>query len=494
MNVKTVVRIVSAILLLVGASMSTSAVVAWLMGDGKEVVVPLLLSSLITMAVGGCGMLLKSRQALTTRDGFGIVSFVWMAATVFGAVPYVWIGELSVVDALFESMSGFTTTGCSILTDIEALPYGLLYWRSLTQWLGGMGIVVLSLAILPLLGIGSVQLFKAEGAGPTSDQLTPRIASSSKVLWGFYIVFSLLLFLLLWPAMGAFDAICHAFTTLATGGFSPKNASVGHYNSAYVEIVITIFMLLGGTSFVLHFRALAGDRLAHWRDEEFRFYVALIAALTFFVSLNLFVDNRYDRDVFTIGRHAFFAVASMLTTAGFATEDFDRWPVFTRALLVGIIFFGACAGSTTGSMKLSRLILLLKYALVQLRKSIYPRSVVNIRLNNQRISEAVMSKTLGFFFIYMSLFFFLSLAICFTEPGLKPAGVDAAEYSRLDTAFSATATCLGNVGPGLGQVGPSENFAWMAPHTKLLLILAMLAGRLEFFTLIVLFLPVFWRR
>lgn len=519
MNVKVVIRVVAAILCVVGVAMMTSVPVAFLMHDAPAATAGLFWSALITIVVGLLGVMLPAGQTTVRfREGFGIVTFSWLAAAVFGAIPLVLVGGLAPVDAVFETMSGFTTTGASILDNIESLPRGLLYWRSLTHWLGGMGIVVLSLAILPILGIGGMQLYKAEAPGPTSDQLTPRIANAAKLLYGVYILLSVAeTALLMAGGMSLFDAWCHTCGTLATGGFSTRQASVGAFGSAYIDVVITVFMFLAGANFTLHLRAVQGRPLAYWRDEEFRCYAAVVGLAVLSIAMVLFFHGYYGRNVLQILRHAAFAAVSIMTTTGFCTEDFDLWPAYCRGVLVCVMFIGGCGGSTGGGIKVSRFLLLIKHGVVQLRKCIYPRSIVNVRLNDRRVSDPIMAKILSFFFIYVSVFVIVGLLVCLVEPNLgwtpeppvsevasgevveplpPPAEPLAPSYTRspVTTAFVASVATLCNIGPGLGKVGPAQNYAWMAPLTKIVLIFAMLAGRLEIYTVIVLFLPSFWRK
>lgn len=499
MNLKVVARVVSAILLVVGFAMLSAVVVSWMMGDSKSIIFEFFVSSMLVIVTGVLGIvLLPSESTIKFKEGFGIVTFSWLAAAVFGAVPFVWVGKLSVVDALFETMSGFTTTGASILGDIESLPYGLLYWRSLTQWLGGMGIVVLSLAILPILGIGGMQLYKAEAPGPTTDQLTPRIASSAKILWFIYLILSIIETLLLkCGGMSLFDAWCHTCSTLATGGFSTYQDSVKAFDNAYIDGVITVFMFLAGCNFVLHLRALTGRPLQYWKDEEFRFYfLTTIFAITT-VSGSLFFSGYYNQHIGEIFRHASFTCISIITTTGFCTEDFDRWPIYTKALLICLMFIGGCGGSTAGGMKASRLLLLLKFSIVQIRRCFYPRSIANIRLNNQRVNDDIMAKILGFFFININIFVLVTLLICVVEPGLGASGTQTEvifSSTSLETAMTSVIATLYNIGPGLAQVGPTMNYEWMAAHTKIILVFIMLIGRLEVYTVLVLFLPIFWRK
>lgn len=501
MNVKVVARVVSAILVVVGLAMLSAAAVSFLMDDSRPVILGLFWSSMIPIVVGlAGGVLLPGEKVIRFKEGFGIVTFSWVGAALFGAIPFILVGELGVVDAIFETMSGFTTTGATIINDIESLPAGLLYWRSLTQWLGGMGIVVLSLAILPILGIGGMQLYKAEVPGPTTDQLTPRIANAAKILWLIYILLTVLeTVLLMFGGMTLFDAWCHTCTTLSTGGYSTRQASIKAFDSAYIDIVITIFMFLAGCNFVLHLRALSGKPLNYWRDEEFRFFVAVCLFAIITVAASLFLSGAYQGNLGEILRHSSFTAISILTTTGFCTEDFDQWPYYSQALLVCLMFFGGCGGSTAGGMKISRFLLLLKYSVVQVRRCFYPRSLVNVRLNNQRVSDDIMAKILGFFFININIFIIVSLLICVIEPGLgnlagAPVGDAPSRYVALETAFSSVAATLYNIGPGLAQVGPTMTYEWMVPQTKIILILTMLIGRLEVYTVLVLFLPIFWRK
>jgi trk system potassium uptake protein len=500
MNVNVVARVVAAILVVIGLSMLSAVVVSWLMNDPDRVTLGLLESSIIPVTVGALGWLLLPKDTIIRfREGFGIVTFSWLAAALFGAIPFVLVGNLSIVDAFFETMSGFTTTGASILNDIESLPAGLLYWRSLTQWLGGMGIVVLSLAILPILGVGGMQLYKAEAPGPTTDQLTPRIASSAKILWSIYILLSVVeTVLLMLGGMNLFDAWCHTCATLATGGFSTRQQSIKAFDSVYIDAVITLFMFFAGCNFALHLRALAGRPLSYWKDEEFRFYFLTTIFAIVTVGGCLYLSGLYGRNIGQIVRHSSFTAVSILTTTGFCTEDFDNWPIYAKSLLVCLMFIGGCGGSTGGGMKVSRLLLLLKYSIVQIRRCFYPRSLVNVRLNDQRVPDDIMARILGFFFININIFVMVGLTVCALEPGLiGTAGETSAlsnSYTAMETAFSSVAATLYNIGPGLAHVGPTMNYEWMAPHTKLILTFTMLIGRLEVFTVLVLFLPIFWRK
>ena len=414
------------------------------------------------------------------------------------------ISNICWYDAFFETMSGFTTTGASVLDSklllfngetlkqgIADLPNGLLYWRSITHWLGGMGIVVLSLAIIPFLKIGGQQLYNAEVPGPTSDQLTPRIANSAKILWGVYVLLSVVETLLLLPSMSLFDAWAHTCGTMATGGFSTLQSSVGGFDSVYVDIIITLFMFLAGCNFILHYRALRGKPLFYFKDDEFKLYLFVTCFSTLTIAGALMYSGSaimttagksVDPTLFNSIQYSAFQTTSILTTTGFATADFAIWPTYACLLLVILMFIGGCGGSTGGGMKNSRLLLLLKYSTMQVKRCLFPRSVSNIQLNNIRIKSDTLHKVLSFFFLFIIIFVFFSLAL-----SLYP-GIDYA------TATSASIASLGNIGPGLNMVGPTCTYSWMAPSAKLLLTFAMLLGRLEIYTVLIIFLPSFWRK
>ncbi|MBW2450920.1 MAG: TrkH family potassium uptake protein, partial [Deltaproteobacteria bacterium] len=423
----------------------------------------------------------RSERDLSVRDGFAVVTFGWTFFALFGSLPFVFSGAIpSFLDAFFETMSGFTTTGSTILTNIEAIPESLLLWRSMTQWLGGMGIIVLSLAILPMLGVGGMQLFKAEVPGPTADRLKPRIQDTAKLLWGVYVLLtSAEIILLMLGNMSFFDALNHAFTTMATGGFSTRNASVAAYDSAFIDWVITVFMFLAGINFSLHYLALRGRVLDYVRNEEFRFYVTL--TLFGIVLITLFnMGSSYDSILDSL-RFSAFQVVSILTTTGFGTADYELWPVLCQYLLVIGMFVGGCAGSTGGGMKVARILLLFKHAHVQVYRLIHPRAVRLVKLADRPVDKEVMQSILGFFALYMGVFVAASLIMAGTGMDLTSAG-------------AAVIATLGNIGPGLGSVGPTDNFADVPAIGKIVLTLCMLLGRLELFTVLVLVFPTFWRK
>lgn len=439
----------------------------------------------ITMTAGLVLILLSKKNYrddyINQKEGMTAVALAWTAIGLFGALPFYFGPEFTnFTDAFFESVSGFTTTGSSVMTNIEGSAKSLLFWRSFIQWLGGMGIIVLSLAILPFLGVGGIQLYKAEVPSPVPDKLTPRLTDSAKILWILYAVFTLVeIIFLLGGGMSLFDATCHALTTMPTGGFSPKNASVAHYNSAYLDYVIIIFMVLAGINFSLHYQMLRGKTLAFWEDTECRFFLGLTLAVTLIMTWDTYGSVYTSiNDAF---RFASFQVVSIITTTGFATADYEQYPGLSQVLLFICMFIGASAGSTGGGMKCARIIAAFKYCYRELFKIIHPRSISHIKINNTVIPDDVLRSIMGFLALYLGLFVISSLL-------LAAMGID------MMTAFGAVAACIGNIGPGFGTVGPAENFAHLPAMGKWLLAWCMLLGRLEIYTVIILFVPEFWRK
>jgi trk system potassium uptake protein len=423
----------------------------------------------------------KKTDTMSQREGMAIVSLGWTAIGLFGALPF-YFSEPSFlfVDAFFESVSGFTTTGSSILTDIEGLSPGLLVWRSFIQWLGGMGIIVLSIAILPFLGVGGMQLYKAEVPSPVPDKLKPRIRDTALILWKVYALFTVAeTLLLVIGGMTFFDALNHAFTTMPTGGFSTKNASIANFDSVYIDVVITVFMLLAGINFSLHYQLLKGRPLAFWKDSECRFYLAMCLILTLVVGADIY--RTVYADAGQALRYAAFQVVSILTTTGYATADYELWPGMSQIIIFMCMFVGASAGSTGGGMKCLRIMLCLKYCYKELFSMIHPRAVTLIKIGGKTVPEDVVRSVLGFLALYMVLFALSTLLLAGT-------GVDFV------TALGAVAATIGNIGPGFGMVGPVENFAQIPYWGKWLLSWCMLLGRLEIYTLIIIVVPEFWRK
>lgn len=421
---------------------------------------------------------------LKVREGFALVTFSWLAASVFGALPY-WLGGTfdNFVDALFESASGFTTTGASVLTNIEAQSRAILFWRDFSHWLGGMGIIVLALAILPQLSVGGMQLMRAEAPGHSPERLRPRIAATAKRLWGIYLLLSVLEVLALYLAgMPLFDSFCHMFGTLGTGGFSTKTASIAAYhNNPAIEYIIIIFMFLAGTNFALHYRLANGQIKEVFKDSEFQFYLLVMATAFVLVTVSLLT---FEEEIYPFGetiRYALFQVVSITTTTGYVTADFNTWPALAKGILFFLMFTGGCAGSTGGGIKHIRIIIMLKKAAQSLKQMLHPQAVIPVRLGNKVIPQDVVSGITNFFLLYVFLFVGFTLI-------MLGMGLD------LVSAASAVAATLGNIGPGLGMVGAVENYAFLPDIGKLVLVLSMILGRLEIFTVLVLFLPSAWRK
>lgn len=447
-------------------------------------IIPLAKSMGVTIG-SGLSLVLCFRRTkvehISHREGIAIVAIGWTAIGFFGAFPFYLGAEFNTfVDAFFESVSGFTTTGSSILTNIEAVSKGLLFWRSFIQWLGGMGIIVLSVAILPFLGVGGMQLYKAEVPSPVPDKLKPRIRDTATVLWKVYALISLAQVLLLMiGGMNLYDALCHAFTTMPTGGFSTKNASIAHFDSVYFDTTIIIFMLMAGINFSLHYQFLRGKPLAFWRDSECRFFLGSVLILIVIVTFNIY-GTVYE----TMGRafrYGAFQVVSIVTTTGYATADYELWPAMSQLILLLCMFLGASAGSTGGGMKCLRVMLALKFCYKELFSLIHPRAVKHIKIGGVSVHEDVVRSVLGFMGLYVGLFAFSSVLIA-------SMGVD------LVTSVASVAATIGNIGPGLGMVGPTDNFAHIPYLGKWVLIWCMLLGRLEIYTVIILFVPEFWRK
>jgi trk system potassium uptake protein TrkH len=415
------------------------------------------------------------------RDAMVIVSLGWIMFSFFGTLPFLISGSIpSFTDAFFETISGFTTTGASILSDIEAVPPSLLFWRSMTQWLGGMGIIVLSLAILPVLGIGGMQLFNAEMTGPTADKLHPRIKETAKRLWGLYILFTIVqTILLLIGGMNLFDAINHSFTTMATGGFSTRQASIGYWDSPYIQYVITFFMFLAGTNFTLSYFALKLRFDKIYKNEEFRFYLGLVLGFTFIISVILHLSELIPYKA--AFREAAFQVVSIITTTGYTTVDYMLWPAIGSVFIFFLMFPGGSAGSTGGGIKVIRILLFLKNSTMELKKQIHPNAVITVRYSGNAIPPEILSNVFAFVSIYI-------ITLIISVIVISALGYD------LPSSFGAVATSLGNIGPGLGAFGPAENFSHLPVFGKWYLSFLMLIGRLELFTVLLLLTPQFWKK
>jgi trk system potassium uptake protein TrkH len=447
------------------------------------------------MIVGATAMFFtrNHRKEVKQKEGYIIVTFGWIALSISGMLPYLFSGAIpDVTNAFFETVSGYTTTGASIVDDIEALPEGILLWRSITHWIGGMGIIVLAIAILPLLGIGGMQLFAAEAPGPSADKLHPRITDTAKRLWYIYFGYTVAETLLLKLAgMNFFDAVNHAMATLSTGGFSTKNASLAYWNNTpAIQYIVIFFMFLAGSNFVLSYYAFKGKVQRVLHDEEFKYYggftliFAIVAAIVIYSQANVPISD-YHPMVLGQGessiRHALFQVIAVITTTGFVTADFTSWTPFLTVLFFGLMFLGGSAGSTAGGIKVMRHLLIIKNGLLEFKRTLHPNAVIPVRYNNKTVKEHIVYNIIAFFVLYMLLFIIGALV-------LGALGLD------FDTAIGGAASSLGNVGPAFGDLNPLSNFNGLPALGKWWCAFLMLAGRLELFTVLILMTPYFWRK
>ncbi|HMQ48634.1 MAG TPA: potassium transporter TrkG [Saprospiraceae bacterium] len=479
-QIRPIARVLAVLLVIIGGLMFSALPFSWYYKSGDAY--PIFYSGLICLLSGGILLAIpfKGDTHVKKREGYLIVTLGWLVMTTFGALPYLLSGIIpNVADAWFETVSGMTTTGASVLTDIEATPEGILFWRSMTQWIGGMGIIVLTVAIFPLLGIGGIELFVAEAPGPTSDKLHPRIRETAKRLWLIYVALTGTLCLILWGAgMTFYDAINHALTTMATGGFSTKNASMAHYDVPAIQYPIILFMFLAGVNYTVIYYGLKGRFRKVWAADEFRAYLLIVGVLTVLVT---FVVSRHtDMSFEKTFRDSLFQIVSIITTTGFVSVDYTKWADSMTLLFLVLMFVGACAGSTAGGIKIIRNLVFFKNSFLEFKRIVHPRALVPLKLNGQIIRGRIITHIIIFLLLYLLLFVLGAIVVT----GL---GVD------MLTSIGAVATCLGNVGPGIGKVGPVDNFAWLPSEIKVILSLLMLLGRLEIFTILVLFTPYFWK-
>ncbi len=480
MNFRIIFRVLGFLLFVEGVAMLLALFVSLLYQEYDKTA--FLISSGINLSLGGF-IIYITRNVLPDigrHEGYIIVSSVWVVFSLFGSLPYMISGAIpDFTNAFFETISGFTTTGSSVVTDIESLPHGILFWRSISQWLGGMGIIVLSLAILPVFGIGGMQLFMAEVPGPTPDRISPRIRQTAKTLWSIYLIFTVTEALLLWLAgMDLFDAICHSFTTMATGGFSTKQASIAHWSSPAIQYIIVVFMILAGTNFTLSYMAIKGKFARVVKDEEFKYYILFILIFTIVIFGGLIITSHVKAE--QAFRYSLFQVVSIITTTGYATTDYLTWEPVLYFLIFALFFFGGSAGSTGGGIKIMRIVLLLKNSYYELRRMVHPQAVIPVKFNNTSVDSKIITNVLAFFMFYFAIFAVSTVIFSIMEPDME-------------SAMGAVATSLGNIGPGLGNVGPAETFIHVKPLGKWFLSFLMLLGRLELFTVLVIFSPSFWR-
>lgn len=438
------------------------------------------IAPIVILAVLGLALGIKKpkNREIYARDGFFVVACAWVLMSLFGALPFYLSGYFkSYIDALFEVISGFTTTGSSVLSDVEALPKCILFWRSFTNWVGGMGVLVFVMAIIPLSDDRSLHIMRAESPGPIVGKLVPKMKDTAKILYGIYIALTAICaLLLLFGGMNLFDALCHSFSTAGTGGFSVRNAGIGHYNSAYIEMVIAVFMILFGVNFNLFYLILLGHIKDALKSEELRWYLSIVGLSTLVITLNIM--SSFKGQSF---RYAFFQVASLITTTGFATTDFNYFPELSKSILVLLMFTGACAGSTGGGFKISRLIIILKSFKKEVRKLFHPNSVTAIKLENKPIDSSLSHSTVNYFMMYILIMMASCIAI----------SVDNFDFT---TNVTAVISCFNNIGPGLNVVGPMGNFGGFSIFSKLVLSLDMLFGRLEILPMLVLFSARSWAK
>jgi len=482
MKFNIVFHLISFLLLMLAVCMSAVAGVSFLMDDSVIVWRGMLASSGISFVIGAIMWVsTRVKVELTRREGIGIVVFGWFFAAVLGSIPFLLTGAmLNPFDAFFESCSGLTTTGASVMSNLENHSRGILLWRAVLHFLGGMGILVLVVAIIPYLGVGGMQIYRAEVTGPSKDRLTPRIASTAKLLWGVYILLNVVLIVLLKVGgMDWFDSVCHAFSTISTGGFSTRSLSIAAFDSLYIEVVITVFMLISGINFALHFKAMRGAPLCYVTDSECRFY--------FFTVLFALVLISYDlvrQAGLSLGesiRQSAFYVSSLITTTGFGTVDYDQWPPLSKIVLLTLFVVGGCAGSTSGGLKQIRISLLTKKMGRILQSFLKPQAVYTVKLSGQIVSPDIILNVAIFFFIYMGTLATGSIVMSFF-------------CDDIATAVSATFSAVGNVGPGFSAVGPMLNYADIPSAGKTILAVLMLIGRLEFYTVMIIVVPSFWRK
>ncbi len=431
-----------------------------------------------------CGALMKfltgAEYEISLRESFVFVSLTWLLASIFGALPYMFSGVIvNFVDAFFETMSGFSTTGATIFDSVEDLPRSILLWRSMTQWLGGMGIIALFVAIFPRIGVKGMQLLKAEVPGPVTEKMAPKVATTAKILWKIYVVLTLVqVILLLITGFSLFDAFAHAFTTMPTGGFSTNDLSITGFENPAAEVIIMAFMIIAGGNFAIYFNMVRGKYKSILKNEEFKFYLKLLFTLIIVASVYLYITE--FQEIWAALRYGSFQVITIVTTTGYATADYIYWAPFLNLLIFFMMFLGGCGGSTGGSVKQIRILTLFKQSFRELNKLIHPNAVIPIRINGQAVKEHVISSIVGYVVLYILIFIGASLTLSLSG-------------ACMVTSFSAVAATLGNVGPGIGDVGPMENYALFPSWAKLLLSFLMMIGRLEIYTVIVLLVPEFRR-
>ncbi len=479
MNYGIIIKVLGNLLLIESVAFIPALVVSLIYSE--KAFLSFIYSILIVLVFGFPMSRIKiETKRIKAKDALLIVSLGWVFVSFFGSLPYVFSGSIpSLVDAFFETVSGFTTTGSTILGNIEVLPTGILFWRSLTIWLGGMGILVLTVAILPAIGVGGYQIFKAETTGPIAEKIVPKIKDTAKILYVIYVGITIIQAVLLClGGMSLMESLIHTFATVGTGGFSSKNASIGAYNSSFIVYVISIFMILCGINFSLFYDILKGRWRNALKNSELRLYLGIIAVSTLLITLNL--NGRIYNSIFETFKHALFQVSTIITTTGFSTVDFNKWTDFSKSILFLLMFVGGCAGSTGGGIKVIRLSIMGKLVKREISKLLHPKAYVPIKIDDRILSPDTVVSVSGFFFLYIAIFAFSTILISLE-------GID------LISSASAVAATLGNIGPGFELVGPVQNFSFFSAPSKILFSLLMLFGRLELFTVFLFFVPEFWK-
>lgn len=480
MNFRLIFRVIGLLLLIEAVAMVLSMLVT-LVTDGRDTLA-FGLAAAVTFLPGALLFFRNAgmRGTITRREGFLVVSLVWLVLSLFGALPYLISREIpGVMDAFFESVSGFSTTGATVISDIESQSAGMLFWRALTQWLGGMGIIMFTLSFMKSFGIGGMQLFSAEVPGPTHDRVSSRIQQTSRNIWLIYVFLTgLATLLLLSGGMPLFDSVCHALSTMSSSGFSTRQAGLDYWPSLYIHGIVIVFMVLAGTNFNLLFLLVNGQVRKVVRNEEFRYYLLFILGFTVLVFAGLLATT--TEPAVTLFQDALFMVVSVITTTGYVTSDYTTWFPPVTMLLFGLFFFGGMAGSTGGGMKIMRIVVLLKNAWYELRRLVHPKAVLEVRFNGRTVPPKIVTNILAFFVFYMMVFVLGSLFMVFW-------------LGDLESSFGVVAACLGNIGPGLGSMGPSGSYAMIPDAGKLFLAFLMILGRLEFFTILVILTPAYWQ-
>lgn len=481
MNLKIVLRSLGMLLVCESLTLLPPTIVSLIYKDGDF---SAFLYTILLILFFGIPMILIKPQNnnIFPKDGFTIVALGWLLISLFGALPFYFSGAIpSFVDAFFESSSGFTTTGSTLLSEIESLPRGILFWRSFTVWVGGMGILVLTIALLPSMGMGSMQIMKAESPGPIVGKIVPRLGTSAKILYGIYLGLTLVqILLLILAGMPVYDAFLHAFGTLGTGGFSNKNLSISHYNNVLIDVIVTVFMILSGINFSLYYFILKGNFKSFFKDQELRLYLIIMGSSILLITFDLLFHGYYDSTA-TAFRYSSFQIASIMTSTGYATADFNLWPIFSKVILLVLMFLGGCAGSTAGGIKLSRILIGFRSFKYSFKRIIHPNACYVVRFNGKKVDDQTVLNVTTYFFAYFFVFLIGTLIISLNN------------FDMTTTVSSVIAT-LNNIGPGLELIGPMGNFSFFSNLSKITFSLLMIIGRVEIYPILLLLIPELWKK